>query len=313
MAGYYGDHIRRIQPTGPYRLLGTSFGGLIAFELALQLRAAGEAVDFLGLLDTSPTACRWNRRLDTGPPEQVHKRNRSLAGHVVDAGERVAIAHVAARSAYLIEQRFDGELTFFYCSGEAVTPRTDRRRLWRRFARSFRLVAVPGAHGRFHKEPQLSAFSECLNHCLDATPPAPATPAAVFGERFRVRRDDTGEVLCTSDGRTFPIAALRRAEGSYKVSEEDERGKSVLVVRGWAIDADGTAPAKVVVAFLDGGYAGRVVPGIMRKRLAEARDMQHLLYSGFKLTIPLSNPGRSAPLRLFSLSASGTAIELQPV
>ncbi|AOM39863.1 thioesterase domain-containing protein [Xenorhabdus hominickii] len=44
--------IRRIQPHGPYRLLGHSFDGWIAFEIALQLQAEGESVSTLVLIDT---------------------------------------------------------------------------------------------------------------------------------------------------------------------------------------------------------------------------------------------------------------------
>ena len=44
--------MRSAQPAGPYRLLGFSSGGTVAYEMAQQLRAAGEQVDFLGLLDT---------------------------------------------------------------------------------------------------------------------------------------------------------------------------------------------------------------------------------------------------------------------
>jgi natural product biosynthesis luciferase-like monooxygenase protein/amino acid adenylation domain-containing protein len=43
--------IREIQPSGPYRLLGWSFGGLTAFEIARQLQSAGESVAFLCLID----------------------------------------------------------------------------------------------------------------------------------------------------------------------------------------------------------------------------------------------------------------------
>ncbi len=42
----------RIQPRGPYRLAGWSFGGALAYEAACQLTAAGEAVEFVALIDT---------------------------------------------------------------------------------------------------------------------------------------------------------------------------------------------------------------------------------------------------------------------
>jgi thioesterase domain-containing protein/acyl carrier protein len=53
LAADYVRAIRAVAPAGPYRLLGMSSGGLVAFEMARQLRAANEAVDMLALLDTS--------------------------------------------------------------------------------------------------------------------------------------------------------------------------------------------------------------------------------------------------------------------
>jgi thioesterase domain-containing protein len=43
-----------VQPSGPYRLGGWSLGGVIAFEMARQLAAAGEEVELLAMLDSSP-------------------------------------------------------------------------------------------------------------------------------------------------------------------------------------------------------------------------------------------------------------------
>jgi thioesterase domain-containing protein len=54
MAAHYVAEIRRVQPAGPYRLGGWSFGGLAAFETARQLAAQGEAVNLLAVLDTTP-------------------------------------------------------------------------------------------------------------------------------------------------------------------------------------------------------------------------------------------------------------------
>ncbi|MHA6924944.1 non-ribosomal peptide synthetase [Ralstonia pseudosolanacearum] len=44
--------MRAVQPHGPYRLAGWSFGGVLAYEIAIQLIGEDEAVEFLGLLDT---------------------------------------------------------------------------------------------------------------------------------------------------------------------------------------------------------------------------------------------------------------------
>jgi pimeloyl-ACP methyl ester carboxylesterase len=54
MAASHIDRIRKFQPRGPYRLAGYSMGGLVAYEMAQQLKAKGETVEFLFLLD--PTA-----------------------------------------------------------------------------------------------------------------------------------------------------------------------------------------------------------------------------------------------------------------
>ncbi|AIZ33096.1 non-ribosomal peptide synthetase [Pseudomonas parafulva] len=46
------ERIRQVQPQGPYRLAGWSFGGLLAYEIAAQLLGADQPVEFLGLIDT---------------------------------------------------------------------------------------------------------------------------------------------------------------------------------------------------------------------------------------------------------------------
>ncbi|HGM5860297.1 TPA: amino acid adenylation domain-containing protein [Serratia marcescens] len=44
--------IREVQPQGPYHLAGYSSGGVLAYAIAEQLQSVGEAVAFLGLIDT---------------------------------------------------------------------------------------------------------------------------------------------------------------------------------------------------------------------------------------------------------------------
>jgi amino acid adenylation domain-containing protein len=53
LARVHLEGIRSVQPRGPYRLAGYSFGGLVALEMAHQLRRAGETVELLFLLDPS--------------------------------------------------------------------------------------------------------------------------------------------------------------------------------------------------------------------------------------------------------------------
>ncbi|MFF8377916.1 condensation domain-containing protein [Streptomyces sp. NPDC015661] len=55
MAEDYLEQIRQVQPWGPYRLLGWSYGGLVAHAMAVRLREAGERVDLLALMDVHQT------------------------------------------------------------------------------------------------------------------------------------------------------------------------------------------------------------------------------------------------------------------
>lgn len=62
MATSYLEEVRVIQPHGPYLFSGFSGGGLVAFEMAQQLRAAGETVDMVVMLDTPyPEEIRLSR------------------------------------------------------------------------------------------------------------------------------------------------------------------------------------------------------------------------------------------------------------
>ncbi|MCX5385392.1 amino acid adenylation domain-containing protein [Streptomyces sp. NBC_00083] len=61
-AAEYIELIRKVRPEGPYHLLGWSLGGLLAYEIAVQLRAAGDEVGLLANLDSYPrTAADENR------------------------------------------------------------------------------------------------------------------------------------------------------------------------------------------------------------------------------------------------------------
>ncbi len=54
MAASYVADLRAQQPAGPYLLGGYCFGGIVAYEMARQLRAAGQEVALLALINGSP-------------------------------------------------------------------------------------------------------------------------------------------------------------------------------------------------------------------------------------------------------------------
>jgi amino acid adenylation domain-containing protein len=57
LAVHYIKQIQALQPEGPYLLAGVSYGGLVAYEMARQLKLQGQDVALLALLDSrSPNA-----------------------------------------------------------------------------------------------------------------------------------------------------------------------------------------------------------------------------------------------------------------
>ena len=52
MAACYIDSILKTNPKGPYAIAGFSFGGIVAFEIARQLKEQGKKVSLIALLDT---------------------------------------------------------------------------------------------------------------------------------------------------------------------------------------------------------------------------------------------------------------------
>jgi thioesterase domain-containing protein len=77
------DRLRLIleaRPKGPYRLYGYCFAGLVAFEVARLLIAAGEKVEMVGMIDTPTTSARRYVQLLLA----AMRGTRPIAGPVVD-------------------------------------------------------------------------------------------------------------------------------------------------------------------------------------------------------------------------------------
>ncbi|MCK2220946.1 condensation domain-containing protein [Actinomadura sp. ATCC 31491] len=80
MAARYLDAVRAVRPEGPYRLLGWSFGGVVAHAMAARLRRDGQEVELLAMLDSYPLLP--GERPETGDDEQDALRFLlRLAGH----------------------------------------------------------------------------------------------------------------------------------------------------------------------------------------------------------------------------------------
>jgi acyl-coenzyme A synthetase/AMP-(fatty) acid ligase/thioesterase domain-containing protein/acyl carrier protein len=110
--------VRVVQPTGPYAIGGYSFGGFVAFEMACRLRAIGEEVAILVILDTparlgAPSVERRIRgRLDAlrvdAPPRRL-ARAEVVAARAASFAMKSAYAHarrrIALTSAGLVPRR----------------------------------------------------------------------------------------------------------------------------------------------------------------------------------------------------------------
>jgi acetoacetyl-CoA synthetase len=78
-AAHYLQEIRSVQPTGPYHLLGFSFGGLVALEIAQQLNTQGQKCAFLGAVDNLLMGAP--KLIETSPYSSVPgEQRRSLPG-----------------------------------------------------------------------------------------------------------------------------------------------------------------------------------------------------------------------------------------
>ncbi|WP_028955240.1 alpha/beta fold hydrolase [Sulfitobacter sp. 20_GPM-1509m] len=71
MARDYVARIRAIQPHGPYYLVGWSFGGLLAHEIAGQLQAQGAQIACLCLLDAYPFQSRMDADTEATQVQQA--------------------------------------------------------------------------------------------------------------------------------------------------------------------------------------------------------------------------------------------------
>lgn len=153
MADEYLPRIRAVQPEGPYLLLGRSFGGLLAYELAARLRAAGQPVGLVAVVDAVPASAIFDEPLpplseavveeemlrillESGPPGLVAEVGRLVRAEVfpaVRAAEGPLCGSTDERLAALVDvgalhlrltrdyqpSGYDGEVLLFSATGDS--------------------------------------------------------------------------------------------------------------------------------------------------------------------------------------------------
>jgi amino acid adenylation domain-containing protein len=90
MARLYIEALQTIQPQGPYQLGGWSLGGVVAFEMAQQLRQQGHQIKLLALIDSYvPTASNFPFDLDETQLMTLFTRDLSgIFGNPLTLAER---------------------------------------------------------------------------------------------------------------------------------------------------------------------------------------------------------------------------------
>jgi len=201
MASHYITEIRALEPHGPYYLVGDTLGGLIALEMAHQLKAQGEDVAFLAMLDTfCPLPASFASRILS---HSVHLRElgikpylraaaqsarRKLARRVGESltsillttdEEAFARKHLAEGDPvrrtewgiYLATQvnylpptwHYPGKITYFLARDNQYEPGEEDNRLrWEKVASEFEVHVIPGRHDTMREEPHVAFLAEKL-------------------------------------------------------------------------------------------------------------------------------------------------------
>jgi thioesterase domain-containing protein len=117
MAAEYVRQIRAVQESGPYHLLGWSFGGIVAHEIAVQLQEDGEQVAALIIMDGYPPHQHFpeSSRKDPALADILDRARRNGDFSVVFSDEEFAILERIYRNNVRIVQthefrEFGGDL-----------------------------------------------------------------------------------------------------------------------------------------------------------------------------------------------------------
>jgi acyl transferase domain-containing protein/thioesterase domain-containing protein/acyl carrier protein len=212
MAAYYVEAIREVQADGPYRLVGYSFGGAVAFEVAQQLTAKGSVVSLLGMFDT--IEWRYMERVEKslGFRERfaVYRSQLKLAIHDGDTLKLLwkrfqskrakAMARVlralgrptpprpegtiedvnAYAGANYRPKVYPGTLTLFRSTNRGPLDGNDEFLGWGGLVSGgIEVHHIPSTHSNILQEPGIRILSAKLRECLDRDPTLAATELQV--------------------------------------------------------------------------------------------------------------------------------------
>jgi amino acid adenylation domain-containing protein len=177
MAAYYIDVMRSIQPQGPYRVCGWSFGGLVALEIAQQLQAQNQQVDLLALLDTYPfnEYEELNEADDRVFLEELLAQNNGAILGIppeldVEQAQRllqVFKSHILAANDY-IAQPYTGKVTLFLAEQGIEVETQTLTQAWEVLAKGgLEIHQIPGDHHMMVRSPNVEVLAAKLQRCLE--------------------------------------------------------------------------------------------------------------------------------------------------
>ncbi len=181
MAAHYLEVMRTVQPKGPYFFGGFSFGGLVAYEMAQQLLAAGEKVGLVVLFDTYPgnlkpvatsfvkLLLRPNpQHLFHDLPKAVRKRIRHayLGLRVPRLLKHVRSSNKTAADRYVLKP-YQGKATLMRATEISLRSTADPHAAWTNLVGSLEIRDILSDHYGILVEPQVRQLAQTLKDCID--------------------------------------------------------------------------------------------------------------------------------------------------
>jgi amino acid adenylation domain-containing protein len=183
MASCYVSEMRKVQSEGPYFIGGYSFGGLVAFEMARQLQAAGQEVAFLGLVDTYPGKAKSNAVLLKTLLALPRRQQMAYAARRITRYRRglrrrfdalflpkplKAVRKILAAAELAYQPRpYFGAATWLRASEKALRGLDNPQDDWSRWVSGgVEIHEIDGDHGSIMNEPMVSILAEKLRSCL---------------------------------------------------------------------------------------------------------------------------------------------------